>query len=176
MAHIHTISGQHDNTVSAFIVHEEKEAVLLHRHRKLGLLVQPGGHVELHENPWEAIAHELDEETGYSLSQLEVLSHSPSIRGLEETIHPIPLAYRSHHFPGTEVPHFHTDAAFGFVTNQLPLKAPHEDESQDLLWLTASELESISASEIIHDTRVIALHLLTVYKTMYRTLAGLFDH
>lgn len=66
--------------------------------------------------------------------------------------------------------------AFGFVTNQLPLKAPHEDESQDLLWLTASELENISASEIIHDTRVIALHLLTVYKTMYRTLAGLFDH
>ena len=58
MAHIHNEPGQHDLTVSAFIINvsdKENPKILLCRHKKLGKLLQPGGHVELDENPWQAV-------------------------------------------------------------------------------------------------------------------------
>ena len=65
MPHIHTKPGQHDHTVSAFIVRLDgkQPRILLHRHKKSGVYMQFGGHIELHENPWQAISHELLEES-----------------------------------------------------------------------------------------------------------------
>lgn len=40
---------------------------VLHRHRRLGLWLQPGGHLERGEAPWEAAAREGTEETGLDL-------------------------------------------------------------------------------------------------------------
>ena len=37
--------------------------VLLHRHKKLGIWLQPGGHVDGGEAPWEAARREAGEET-----------------------------------------------------------------------------------------------------------------
>src|SRR3989344_1630221 len=59
MAHIHE---KIDFTASAFIVHGDK--VVLHKHKKLGMWLQPGGHIELHEDPVEAVLREAKEETG----------------------------------------------------------------------------------------------------------------
>lgn len=46
MAHIHTNPGEHDLTASAFIVRDDfaKPRLMLHMHKKLGVLLQPGGH------------------------------------------------------------------------------------------------------------------------------------
>jgi 8-oxo-dGTP pyrophosphatase MutT (NUDIX family) len=38
--------------------------VVLHRHRRLGLWLQPGGHVDAGETPWAAAEREAREETG----------------------------------------------------------------------------------------------------------------
>lgn len=176
MPHIHTEANQHDTTVSAFIIHEEREALLLHRHRKLGILLQPGGHVELNEHPWQTMAHELTEETGYELHQLEVLQTVPIIQGLVETAHPIPLAYRTHDFPVAPAKHFHTDAAFGFVTHEDPLGKPDEGESQELYWMTAEELELVPDDGIPSDTRTIGLFLLSHLPKYYRAPASSFAH
>jgi 8-oxo-dGTP pyrophosphatase MutT (NUDIX family) len=56
MPHIHTGPGEHDHTASAVIIRNESDGpkVLLHLHKKLNRLLQPGGHVELHETPWQA--------------------------------------------------------------------------------------------------------------------------
>jgi 8-oxo-dGTP diphosphatase len=72
MAHIHTKPGQHDFTASAFIIRIDtpKPKVLLHMHKKLGVLLQPGGHIELNENPWQAVHHEIEEETGTTSANL----------------------------------------------------------------------------------------------------------
>lgn len=176
MPHIHIEEGQHDSTVSAFIVHSERKALLLHRHRKLGILLQPGGHIELHENPWQSMAHELIEETGYTLNQLEVLQTAPPIAGLIETVHPLPLAYRSHTFPVAQELHYHTDAAFGLITAEEPLGKPAEGESQELYWLTLEELEKASRNTMPRDTRTIGMHILSNLETYLKVPASSYAH
>jgi len=54
-------TGRHF-TVAVFVVREGK--VLLHRHRKLGMWLPPGGHIERDELPDDAAVREVFEETG----------------------------------------------------------------------------------------------------------------
>jgi len=54
-------SGRHF-TVAVFVVFEGN--VLLHLHRKLGMWLPPGGHIEKDELPDEAAVREVLEETG----------------------------------------------------------------------------------------------------------------
>lgn len=54
-------AGRHF-TVAVFVVWEGK--VLLHRHRKLGMWLPPGGHIEEDELPDDAAVREVFEETG----------------------------------------------------------------------------------------------------------------
>lgn len=57
-----------DFAVSVFVVW--RSTVLLHRHRKLGLWLPPGGHVEPHELPDHAAVREVFEETGVAIELL----------------------------------------------------------------------------------------------------------
>lgn len=49
-------------TGSAILV--GSRGVVLHKHKRLGLWIQPGGHIEAGEMPWEAALRETIEETG----------------------------------------------------------------------------------------------------------------
>jgi 8-oxo-dGTP pyrophosphatase MutT (NUDIX family)/GNAT superfamily N-acetyltransferase len=49
-------------TASAIVVGER--GVVLHLHKRLGLWLQPGGHIEAGETPWDAARREAIEETG----------------------------------------------------------------------------------------------------------------
>lgn len=108
MAHIHTNPGEHDLTTSAFVVRDDLETpkLLLHMHKKLHVLLQPGGHVELREDPWQAITHELKEESGYALEELEILSpKAPNAK-----LHPVPVVVNTHNFDDegtTSIPIYH---------------------------------------------------------------------
>ena len=165
MPHIHQEENQYDHTVSAFIVLIEegkKDRVLLHRHRKLGLWFQPGGHVELNENPYQAIAHELQEETGFDLNDLALLEPR-TLRlpqGIQETLHPLPLFSRSHYYIGSDPTHYHHDLTYGFVTDKKPQGKPAEGESQELHWFTREELAEIPSGDIHPDIRTIAHDIL----------------
>ena len=46
------------------IVRDHDGRVLLHRHKRLGVWLQPGGHLEAGEQPWDAAVRETREETG----------------------------------------------------------------------------------------------------------------
>jgi 8-oxo-dGTP pyrophosphatase MutT (NUDIX family) len=53
-------------TGSGFVV--GPRGIVLLKHRRLGIWVQPGGHVEPGETPWDAARRESEEETGLDLS------------------------------------------------------------------------------------------------------------
>jgi ADP-ribose pyrophosphatase YjhB (NUDIX family) len=56
-------------TVAVFVVHGGR--VLLHRHRRLGLWLPPGGHIDPGELPDEAAVRETLEETGVAIELVE---------------------------------------------------------------------------------------------------------
>jgi len=155
MPHIHTGENEHDLTVSAYIARTDTDEpkVLVHMHKKLGRLLAIGGHVELLETPWQALAHELEEESGYSLDQLQVLQPSSRIKKLSKVaLHPYPLAVNTHSIPQT---HFHTDLEYGFVTTTDPSHAIGAGESLDLRWYTQVELNGLDSSLIYDNTKEI---------------------
>ncbi len=52
MPHIHEL---YDFTASAYILHPTESKILLLLHKKLGKWLQPGGHIELSEDPLQAL-------------------------------------------------------------------------------------------------------------------------
>jgi len=74
MAHIHTL---YDFVVSAYIVHANR--VLMVYHTGLQKWLPVGGHIELDEDPEEALFREIYEETGLVKNQLILYSDYPSL-------------------------------------------------------------------------------------------------
>jgi 8-oxo-dGTP pyrophosphatase MutT (NUDIX family) len=69
MPHIH---DKYDFTVSVFIVYNDK--VLLVHHPRYDKWIPMGGHIELDEDPEQALFREIQEETGL---EVEILSTKP---------------------------------------------------------------------------------------------------
>jgi 8-oxo-dGTP pyrophosphatase MutT (NUDIX family) len=130
-----------------------KPKIMLHIHKKIGAYAQFGGHIELNENPWQAVEHEMTEETGYALEQVQILQ--PTGRRAHVTsavVHPYPIVYSTMGYPNNKT-HFHTDSAYAFVTNQAPLSPPQDGESTELQLFTREEVATLSdIDEITRDT------------------------
>lgn len=152
MPHLHTGPDGHDSTVSALVFQESPTRLLVHWHRKLGRWLQPGGHVEHDENPWQAVIRELREEAGYDADQLEVLTPTPPLVGLtHDSQHPTPAILNTHEI-GTG--HFHSDLSFVFVAAVQPRHLPVDGESRELRWLTVTSLRDIA--NVSEDLSIIA--------------------
>lgn len=160
MGHIHTKPGQHDHTISGFIIRTDGDEpkVLLHKHKKLGKLLQFGGHIELDENPWQAVCHEILEESGYDMGQLKIMQ--PKIRikhgAVHTKRHPYPVNYNTHKFNDE---HFHIDISYAFITNQEPAHAIAENESGDIALLTRQEVLKLTEKDTYEDVKQICLFI-----------------
>ena len=164
MPHIHTEPGQHDITVSAYVVRTDQEEplCLVHMHRKIGKLMQIGGHIELTETPWQSLAHELVEESGYSLDELQVVQHTADrVMEVASINHPTPFCVNTHSVGNG---HFHSDLCYGFVANSPAKNAPAEGESADIRWLTIARMEAaVQRGEALED-------MMHVYAYLVRNL------
>lgn len=160
MPHIHTEPGQHDHTVSIYIIRTDFDTpkMLFHFHDKMKAFAQFGGHVELHETPWHAAIHELKEESGYSINQLQLLQPTKRLKVIDQaTVHPVPVAHATMGYPSYGG-HFHTDTAYAFTVNEAPKNAPDDGESTDLRLFSREEI--VSGNKVDTITRDIAVYIL----------------
>lgn len=105
-------------TGSAIVV--GPRGVVLLRHKRLGLWLQPGGHVDSGETPWEAALREAREETGLEVSFVEVDDDGVP-----------PLVHVDVHAGGRG--HTHLDLRY-LVHGGSADPYPPEDESQEIGW------------------------------------------
>lgn len=168
MPHIHTGPGQHDLTVSAWIIDTSQATprLLLHMHKRFKALMQFGGHVELDENPWQSLCREVGEETGFALSQLQVLQPTrPRAKGNGMVVWPQAFAGTTHPV-GDD--HFHDDLCFAFVTDQQPRGTIGTGESNDVRLLTLEEIlampDDAFAPNVKELVRVLFDHILEFWQ------------
>ncbi len=104
---------EHHLTASSFVV--SSRGVILHRHRRLGIWVQPGGHVDNGESAEEAALRETREETGLDVCHLDP-----------------PFLFHVDVHPG---PRGHTHYDVRFVLRAPPLEpSPARGESPLVYW------------------------------------------
>lgn len=147
MSHIHTKPGQHDTSVTMFIVRRDGDEprLLMHMHRKLGKLMPPGGHIELNENPWMAVSHELVEETGYRLEELQLVQPKVRLKSASGiTVHPQPFASNTH---AVTPEHFHADLDYLLLAEADPTRSPADGESTDFRWMSAAEIAALDHTQ-----------------------------
>lgn len=101
-------------TASAIVTGER--GVVLHRHKRLGLWLQPGGHIDAGETPWDAALREAVEETGLPVSFAD---GAPTLVHVD--VHPGPRG------------HTHLDVRYHLESPHQP-PAPAEGESQEVQW------------------------------------------
>lgn len=124
-------------TCSAWIVDGPLDQAVLVRHRRLARWVQPGGHIEAMETPFQAAAREAAEETG--------------LQGLipwsQELFH-----LSVHRFPeGKDGPaHFHYDLRYLFLAPGVS-ELPGSAESDGVKWVRLDELQDFSDEATILD-------------------------
>jgi 8-oxo-dGTP pyrophosphatase MutT (NUDIX family) len=112
---------------------------ILHRHKRLGIWLQPGGHIEPGEDPCDAALRETHEETGL------LASHPPGgPRLLHLDVHPAGE-------------HFHLDLRYLLLSDDLDPRPP-PGESQDVSWFNLDDAVALADAALVDGlTRLAAL-------------------
>jgi 8-oxo-dGTP pyrophosphatase MutT (NUDIX family) len=120
-------------TASAFVLDPARTAVLLVHHRKLGIWVQPGGHVDATDVDLRSAAErEVLEEVGVAVHA----AFADGERIFDVDVHPIPARRE-------ELAHEHFDVRFAFEALSRELVV--NDEVVDARWVQLAEVERVTS-------------------------------
>jgi 8-oxo-dGTP pyrophosphatase MutT (NUDIX family) len=111
-------------TSSAVVV--GARGVILHKHKRLGIWIQPGGHIDEDERPEDAALREVLEETGLTTTHF---SESPTIIHID--VHPAPKG------------HTHLDLRY-VLRGPDAEPEPPEGESPDVAWFSFEDARSVA--------------------------------
>jgi 8-oxo-dGTP pyrophosphatase MutT (NUDIX family) len=131
------LAGPTHVTGSAIVV--GPPGVVLHRHKRMGIWLQPGGHLEPGETPWQAAWREAAEETGLTLRH-----PAGGPRLVHVDVHAAPLG------------HVHLDLRYLLLAADAD-PAPTPGESQDVRWFTWPEALAIADDGLAGALRTMAL-------------------
>mgnify|MGYP003330080871 CR=1 FL=1 len=122
-------------TGSAIVV--GPRGVVLHRHKRLGIWLQPGGHIDDGEQPWEAAHREAVEETG-----LTVRHPADGPRLVHVDVHPGPRG------------HTHLDLRYLLEADDED-PAPPPGESQDVRWFSWDDAFALADPGLLGGLRAV---------------------
>ncbi len=156
MPHIHE---HYDFTTSGFILHPDEPKILLLKHKIIGKWLQPGGHIELDENPIQALNHEIEEETGLRPDQYTILepadSPKPAGASASNSVLPLPF-YLNEHFWDGKGPHKHIDICY-LVKSKTDVITDNPDGASAIGWFDIKEIEELhDKGDLYEDTLTIA--------------------
>ena len=140
-------------TASAVVI--DKGRVLLIKHKKLGVWIPPGGHVEQNEFPSEAAIREVREETGLEIKLIGKQNVEFSFEDAHTEVLPFAIVYEE--VPYATGMHIHFDNIYlAKVVNGTPLL--NKNESTDIGWFSEQEIKSLNTFPNIEASMISALH------------------
>lgn len=126
------INEKIDFTIGAYIVFEDKVLLILHKQLKKWLPV--GGHIELDEDPEQALLREIKEESGL---EVEIVASKPNLESPGTKFLPTPEYLDIHEISNS---HKHIGMVYfaKAITENVMLQ---EAEHDDIRWFSQADLE-----------------------------------
>ena len=144
MPHIHELI---DFTITPIIVHPDKTKLLLVFHPKYDKWLFIGGHIELDENPDEALYREIKEECGLDV---EILAEKPEVsrNGYKSLFRP-----RFVNIHEANPPHKHVALVYVCLakSDQFQLSSEHTD----MKWCTLDEIKDLATEEMHSYSKIV---------------------
>lgn len=130
---------------TAYLVRDGR--TLLLKHKKLGMWLPPGGHIEEGETPDEAVLREVLEETGLE-AEFIAAPRAPVMSGGRVRSQHEPHRVQIEEIPGHN---HHVDFIY-YLRAKEGAHAHRPDESDDIRWHTAEELGLEHVSEEVRES------------------------
>lgn len=109
-----------------------RRGVLLHRHKRLGRWLQPGGHLDAGESPWKAARRETEEETGLAVSFVGASPAAPTPPLAHLDVHPAAAG------------HTHLDLRYLLGVDGDDDPVPPRGESPEVRWFSWPDARRIA--------------------------------
>ena len=133
-----------------------KNKVLLHVHKRLGIWLPVGGHIDRDELPEEAALREIKEEAGLEV-ELYNSDEQIDVGDAKQLIRPMHILLENiNQF------HQHIDFIYYAKTNTFRVK-PRDSETDNLKWLTSNEIRKLD--NVPENVRMISLEALELLST-----------
>lgn len=137
MPHIHEL---YDFTVSFYILSPNKNKVCLHYHKKLETWNQLGGHIELDQDPEEALVMELREEAGLHPNDYTIVEtlKGPELPQNKQLTAPFSIIMWNY----GDSDHKHIDLPYIIHSHTNELQ-PEEGESAQIDWFSREQVKEM---------------------------------
>ena len=128
----------------SIIFNAQKDEVLLIKHKKLGVWLPPGGHVEAGEFPYEAAVREAKEETGLDIELFGSRAFDYSNDEAATLVKPFAIIYEN--VPYKDERHIHFDMVY-LATSKSGEISLNRDESDGIRWFSYDDVKNINTFE-----------------------------
>ena len=126
-------------TATSIIVHKKK--VLLHMHKKLGIWLPVGGHIDRDELPQTAALREIKEESGLSVKLFNP-DKQMEMSDAKQLIRPI-------HILLVDINQFHQHIDFiYYAISESDILSPQNGETSNLKWFTSEEIKTLEGAPV----------------------------
>ena len=123
-------------TASALVVNPQTKMVLLHKHRKLNMWLQFGGHADGDSDMAFVALKEAREETNLSDLKFLIPDGQTKILPIDIDLQTIPEMEKAPE-------HYHLDFRYILLTSATEIPKPAAEESQDLKFFSFAEIEGM---------------------------------